>query len=213
MRRLETVALGLAVTASAVSALAALPPAAAWEIGPWVRGRNYSVGMPAQPAEAPGGGLAFAFPLEGRGQIDAMTTATGPLAGARKIVVRYRVDAGRGTRFVPDEVPEETATVSLYFQRRGDTWTARGRYASYRWYAPARAVFPLTPGTHTMTVRLDEEWINVAYLPSSQDPEGYAAALAETARVGLAFGSIALRSHGVYATGPARFTLLGFDIE
>src|SRR5690606_38161200 len=126
-------------------------PAGSWEIGPWVRGKNYSVGMPARPSPARGGGLAMDFPGPG-GQVDALTVATGPLAGARRITVHYRIDAARGTRFVPDEVPAETATGSLYFQRAGDTWTARGRYGSYRWYAPPRAVFPITPGTNTMTV-------------------------------------------------------------
>jgi hypothetical protein len=194
-------------------AVAALPPAAAWEIGPMVRGRNYSIGMPSRPAAAPGGGLTFQFPIAGSGEIDALTTAAAPLAGAREIRVRYRIDAARGTRFVPSETPDQTATVSLYFQRRGDTWSARGRYGSYRWYAPMSAVIPLRPGVHTMTVRLDDDWRNVHGVPHPQDPAGYAAALSETARIGLAFGSAGLRSHGVYATGPARFTLLGFDVR
>lgn len=201
-----------AATMLAGAGAAAMPPADLWEIGPWVRGRNYSVGMPARPVPARGGGLAMDFPTAG-GEVDALTVASGPLAGARRITVRYRIEAARGTRFVAAEVPAETATVSLYFQRAGDNWTARGRYGSYRWYAPARAVLPLTPGTHTMTVAIDEPWVNVHFQPNSQDPRGYEAALAGTARVGLAFGSAGLRSHGVYATGPARFTLLSFDIE
>jgi hypothetical protein len=194
-------------------AVAAMPPAQAWEIGPSIRGRNYSVGMPAQPVAARGGGVAFDFPVEGRGQIDAMITDVGPLAGARQITMRYRIDAARGTRFVADESPDQPATVSLYFQRRGDNWSARGRYASYRWYVPARAVVPLEPGVHTVTVGFDEPWGNVYGVENSQDPAGYRAALEDTARLGVAFGSSGLRSHGVYATGPARFTLLALDIE
>jgi len=214
MIRFKTTLLALAATASLIAGAAvAMPPAEAWEIGPLIRGRNYSVGMPLQPSPVRGGGLAMEFPVAGRGQLDALTTATGPLAGARRIVVRYRIDAAPETRFVADEAHDETASVSLYFQRRGDSWTAKGRYGSYRWYAPARAVFPLTPGTHTMTVGLDEDWVNVHFRPRAQDPDGFEGALADTGRVGLAFGSLSLRSHGVYATGPARFTLLGFDIE
>jgi len=194
-------------------AVAAMPPAQAWEIGPSIRGHNYSVGMPAQPIAARGGGVAFDFPVAGRGQIDAMITNVGPLAGARQITMRYRIDAARGTRFVADETPDQPATVSLYFQRRGDNWTARGRYGSYRWYVPGRAVIPLEPGVHTVTVRFDEPWGNVNGVVNSQDPAGYRAALEDTARLGIAFGSSGLRSHGVYATGPARFTLLALDIE
>jgi hypothetical protein len=206
-------AAAVAAALAAPIALAAMPPAAAWEIGPQVRGRNYSVGMPARPSPGPGGSLVMDFPVAGRGQDDALTTAVGALAGARKITLRYRIDAARGTRFVADETPDQPATVSLYFQQAGDTWTARGRYASYRWYVPDRAVIPLTPGEHTVTVAFDEVWTNVMGQPNSADPRGYAAALEDTTRIAIAFGSPSRRSHGVYATGPARFTLLALDIE
>lgn len=204
---------GIGAAMASPAALAVPPPASVWEIGPWVRGRNYSIGMPSTPRRAPRGALAFDFPIVGRGQIDAMTTGTGPLSAARQITVRYRVDAAPGTRFIADETPGEPATVSLYFQRRDDNWTARGRYASYRWYAPSRAVVPLAPGTHTMIVRFDEQWTNVRGQAISQDPEGFRAALQDTARIGLAFGSGSRRSHGVYANGPASFTLLEFQIN
>lgn len=194
-------------------ALAAMPPAGAWEIGPIARGKNYSVGMPAHPSPGPEGTLAMDFPVAGAGQVDALTAAIGPLDGVRQITLRYRIDAARGTRFVADETPDEPATVSLYFQRAGDTWTAKGRYASYRWYAPRRAVIPLAPGERTVTVRLDETWTNVYSKPNHAVPADFAAALENTARIGIAFGSASRRSHGVYATGPARFTLLALDFE
>ena len=215
MTRIKTALLALsAVTAFAVPvALAALPPAAAWEIGPWVRGRNYSVGMPASPSQTRDGGLAFDFPVAGRGQIDAMTTASGPLAGARQITLRYRIDARRGTRFIADDYPNEPGTVSVYFQRRGDNWSGQGRYQSYRWYSPARTVIPLAPGVQTVTMRLDETWINVFGKTNSEQSAGFASALVDTARIGLAFGSSSARSHGVYASAPARFTLLSLEIE
>lgn len=178
-----------------------------------MRGRNYSEGMPAQPSAAPSGGVTFAFPVAGRGQIDAMTTAVGPLAGSHQITMRYRIDAAPGTRFVADETPNEPATVSLYFQQRGDNWSGAGRFASYRWYVPVRAVIALAPGERTVTVRLDEPWTNVNGQPNTQDPMGFTAALENTHSLGFAFGSGSRRSHGVYTTGPARFTLLSLDIQ
>lgn len=190
----------------------AMPPAQAWEIGPNIRGRNYSVGMPSQPNPASNGSVSFEFPRNG-GEVDAMTTAVRPLAGAREVTMRYRVDAPRTTRFVSAETPDQTATVSLYLQQAGDNWTARGRYASYRWYVPTSAVVPLSPGEHTVTVRFDEVWTNVNGVPNTQDPEGFASALDRTGRLGVAFGTSSARSHGVYATGPARFTLLALDIR
>jgi hypothetical protein len=202
-------------TASLASSVTAMPPAEAWEIGPWVRGRNYSVGMPNNPSQAPGGGVSFEFPLEGRGQVDAMTTAIGPIAGASEITVRYRVEAERTTRFIAYETPGEAATVSVYFQRAGDNWSGKGRYESYRWYIPAHAVKILSPGEHTIRVRLDEVWTNVFSQPNTnaEQRELYGAALGNTARIGIAFGSVSRRSHGVFATGPSRFTLLNVDVQ
>lgn len=194
-------------------ALAAMPPSEAWEIGPMVRGENYSIGMPAHPRPGPKGSLIVDFPVEGAGQVDALTTSLGPLAGARQVTLRYRVDAAPGTRFIPDEAHNETATVSLYFQRTGDNWSARGRFASYRWYAPSQAVVPLAPGVHKITVQFSDNWTNVYGKPKDAVGAEFADAMKNTDRIGLAFGSLSMRSHGVYATGPARFTLLGMDIE
>ena len=203
---LSLIALGAAAVSTALSAM---PPPETWEIGPQIRGRNYSVGMSSHPSVTSKGEPTFAFPQ--RGQIDALTTAVGPLAGARKITFRYRIDAVSDARFVSSETPAETPTVSLYFQQAGDNWSGRGRYASYRWYVPRRAVIPLSPGEHSVTVRLDETWTNVNGTPNTQDPQGFASALANTGRIGVAFGTSSARSHGVYATGAARFTLLGLE--
>lgn len=197
----------------ATPAPAQMPPAQAWDIGPWVRGRNYSEGMPAHPSPLPGGKLAFDFPLAGQGQIDAMTTRVSSLTGARQITLRYRIDAAPDTRLVADETPGEPATVSLYFQRQGDNWSAKGRYGSYRWYVPGRAVIPLAVGERTITIPLDETWTNVNGVPNNQDFAGFAQALANSSRIGIAFGSASRRSHGVHATGPARFTLLALEID
>ena len=190
-----------------------MPQATDWDIGPVIRGRNYSVGMPPHPTQARDGSLSMEFPIAGAGQVDALTTAVGPLAGARRITLRYRVDAARRTQFMADETPDQPATVSLYFQRSGDSWSGKGRFASYRWYAPGRAVVPLTPGQHSITIGFDEIWTNVNGQPSNAAGIGFADAMQDTARIGIAFGSAARRSHGVYATGPAKFTLLGLDID
>lgn len=212
MRSMKTTPLLIMFAAAlAPVALAAMPPASAWDIGPQIRGRNYSVGMPATPEPSREGGVSFEFPQ--RGEVDAMTTSMGPLIGAREVTFQYRIDAAHGAKFISAETPDQTATISLYFQRNGDNWTARGRYASYRWYSPPRAVVPLTPGTYEVRVRFDEAWTNVNGLPNSQDPEGFVSALKDTGKVGIAFGTSSARSHGVYATGPARFTLLALDFR
>ena len=189
--------------------------AQAWEIGPIVRGRNSSVGMPPAPTPAGRGWyFDFPFPSEQAGHVHYVTFRPGSLAGKSRIVVRYRVEAASGVSFVPRDRPQEPATVSLYLQRRGDNWSGRGPYQFYRWFAPPSTVKRIQPGVHEMTVSLnDGRWLGVSGGRRAQDNRAaFAAALARTDRVGLLFGSSSRRGHGVYATGPARFTLVSFRI-
>ena len=188
---------------------------ASWEIGPTIGARNYSQGMP--PAPVPQGrGWYFDFPSprDGGGSVHYVTTPTGSLEGARRIVVRYRIAAARGARFIAGQTPDFPATVSLYLQRGGDGWSGRRGYEFYRWYAPNPSMRQLAPGVGEIVVSLDDPtWISVQGRPSGDFPEQFAAALRETGRVGLVFGSQQARGHGVYATAPARFTLESFRVE
>ncbi len=188
--------------------------AASWEIGPIIRGKNYSQGMPLRP-QPTRTGWSFDFPVGSReaGHVHYVTFRPGPVAPRSRIVVRYRVDARAGTRFVPQESPELRGTVSLYFQRRGDNWSAKGRYEYFRWYAPGATVREIAPGEHEISVRIDDpDWISVQARTAGSNPAALQAALADIDRIGLVFGSTAARGHGVYATAPARFTLLSFRI-
>jgi len=203
-----------ALTLLAGASPAAAQDAASWEIGPIIRGKNYSQGMPLRP-QPTRNGWSFDFPVGSReaGHVHYVTFRPGPIAPRSRIVVRYRVDARAGTRFVPQESPELRGTVSLYFQRRGDNWSAKGRYEYFRWYAPGATVREIAPGEHEISVRLDDpNWISVQARTAGSNPAALQAALADIDRIGLVFGSTAARGHGVYATAPARFTLLSFRI-
>jgi hypothetical protein len=205
----------LCAAALAPAASAQVPPAEAWEIGPWIKGKNYSVGMPLHPAPTRGG-WAFDFPHASReaGHVHYVTFNPRAVSNGSRIVVRYRVTAAPRTRFVPQEHPDLPGVVSLFLQRRGDTWTAKGRYEHFRWYAPDASVQALSPGVHTMTVSLrDADWISVFGKRAAENPEAFRASLADTSRIGLVFGSTSARGHGVFATAPARFELLDFRIE
>lgn len=205
---------GAAALQQPAPAAFAAPPAEAWQIGPVIRGRNYSVGMPPGPDPA-GSGWSFDFPFPDAraGHVHYVTFRSGALAGASRIALRYRIEAAPGVRFVPQEQPGETATVSLVIQQRGDNWSGRGPYEFYRWYAPGRSVREIAPGEYEMVVGLDERWTSVGGRGNDEFPRGYRDALAATDQVGLVFGSTSRRGHGVFATGPARFTLLSFRIE
>src|SRR5690606_28624779 len=94
----------IAVAAAAVPALAALPPAQAWEIGPVIKSRNYSHNMPLRPTPTREGfQIDFPWPDARAGHIHYVTFRHGPLEGKRRIVMRYRIDAEPGVRFVPQD--------------------------------------------------------------------------------------------------------------
>lgn len=193
----------------------ASPPASAWQIGPIIDGRNYSERMPLHPTPAENGWtFDFPYPDRGAGNVHYVTFDHGSLTGKSEITVRYRVEAKRGAMFVPTELAQMPATVSLYFQRRGDNWRAKGRYEHYRWYAPGGAVDVIAPGVHEMTVSLtDGKWSSVQGKSAAANPQAFAAAIREAERVGLLFGTMRRRGHGVFATAPARFTLIDFEIR
>jgi hypothetical protein len=192
---------------------AATPAAEAWEIGPIIRSKNYSVGMPLIPtASGRGWHFDFPYPSVDAGHVHYLTFNHGPLTGKRKIVMRYRIDAPRGVRFVPREHPDLPATLSFFFQRRGDSWSGKGRYEAYRWYSPEHSLVSLRPGEHELVVDLQDSWISVWGHAAPTNPYAFRDAIDGAERVGFVLGSRQGRGHGVYATGPARFTVLSFEV-
>ncbi|MGV1681739.1 hypothetical protein [Sphingopyxis sp. NJF-3] len=185
-----------------------------WEIGPVIRSKNYSVGMPPHPVRL-GKGWYFDFPYPDlrSGHVHYVTFNPGSLAGKSRIIIRYKVKADQNVRFVSREYPDRTATVSLFFQRSGDTWTAKGKFNHYRWYAPSTTIQAIEPGVHEMIVDLsDRNWVPVSGGARNFDVEAFNEALVHSSRIGLVFGTAGGRGHGVFATGPARFTLIDFRI-
>jgi hypothetical protein len=203
-------ALTLGVLGSAAGTAAV--SAEGWTIGPIIRGKNYSVGMPLYPEPTPRG-WAFDFPAPRQGHVHYVTLDGGPISRDARITIRYRVSATRGARFVAQETPEQPATVSLYFQRAGDSWKMR-THEFHRWYAPPATVRALAAGEGTISIRFDDpNWISVAGRPAADHPQAFLAALRDAERVGIVFGSASARGHGVFATAPARFELLDFAIR
>lgn len=189
------------------------PAAHAWQIGPIIRGRNYSVGMPLHPSPAPRGWqVDIPYPSREAGHVHYLTFLHGPLAGKSKIVMRYRIDAAPGTRFIAQEsgLP---ATLALYFQRRGDNWSGRGQYETFRWYS-GHALQEISPGVHEITVDLEETWTPVmGSTTGATRDRAFREALADADRVGFVLGSRQGYGHGIYATGPARLTVLSYEVR
>lgn len=103
------------------------------------------------------------------------------------------------------------AGIKLWFQRRGDDWSAAIGGGSYRWWSTDRSVLaenfeqvralqvPLTP----------DRWTNVN---GRSDPAGFAAALADCSSVGITFGGGNFAGHGVnLLSGSAVFDMRQFS--
>lgn len=220
-REMKRAILATLISAAAVGAtLAPLnvatandPAAEEWSIGPTIRGRNYSVGMPSRlQAGQDGPSFEFPYPNSTAGHVHAITVPVRSLAGAKRITLTYRIDAASGVRFYGQE-NGGPGWLSLFFQQRGDKWTAKGQYGTYRWYSPDERIVTLRPGVHTISIRLNEEWNAVVSWKRSTNPAGFKAAVENAASVGFVFGSSSGLGHGVYATGPTKFTILDFRID
>jgi hypothetical protein len=208
-----------ALVVASVPAAAALAPAAAnyvdaraWTIGPIIRGRNYSPGMPLHPTPRRSGGWQIDLP-RAPGSVHYVTFPHGSLAGKSRIVMRYRVEADPGVRIVPPSDPSGDSIITLYFQRAGDRWTGRGRYEAYRWYATFASQRPISRGSHVMVAPLDGNWTAVETSSARSNPGAFRAALSGADQVGFVLGGGDGFGHGVYATGRARLIVTEFRVE
>ena len=214
LRSATILALTLAASVGASPAAAAAaqtPPADSWTIGPIIRGRNYSRGMPLRPTPRRGGGFVIDLP-QAPGSVHYVTFRHGSLAGKRRIVMRYRVEANAGVRLVPRTAPQGNAMITPYFQRAGDSWNARGPFEAYRWYATFATQNP-TPGEHVIVAPLDGNWTAVETSSARTNPAGFRDAVANADQVGFVLGGGDGYGHGVYATGRARLIVTEFRVE
>ena len=184
----------------------------AWVIGPVIRGRNHSVDMPLHPSPGRGGTWHIDLP-QAPGSVHYVTFPHGSLAGKRRIVMRYRVEADPGVRIVPTTSPQSPSIITLYFQRGGDNWSARGRFETYRWYATFASQSPIVPGEHEMVAPLDGNWTAVMTSSARTEPAAFREALAHADQVGFVLGGGDGYGHGVHATGGARLIVTDFRVE
>jgi hypothetical protein len=160
-------------------------PAATWEIGPTIDGKNYSTGSVS------GNVITVA-------DVHYVTRLTGPLSGT--IRLSFHLDApltGTGCGTAP-------ATASLYFQQAGDDWATDGK----RWWATFATVTLDHAGDYTMVAPLDGPWTSVERKTALLNPQDFADAKARAARVGFTLGNCTGYGHG--ATGLAKLTITAF---
>jgi hypothetical protein len=191
---------------SSASPLAISLDPARWQIGPIIRGQNYSPGMPFHPAAATSG-WSFTFPAQ-----DGVHYVTTPLSEpliCRQLNVRFSI-AGPG-RLVPTQ-GDPPARIRLFLQRRGDDWSGFGAYEFYRWWSISNVV--LEAGKYELTAPLvPDQWFSV-FGKRGDHPAAagqFAAAIADLHAMGQTFGGM-FAGHGVFAVGGlSRFTLESYE--
>lgn len=191
---------------------AAASDARSWTIGPIIRGRNHSVGMPLHPTPRRGGGWHIDVPRL-PGSVHYVTFPHGSLAGKRRIVMRYRIEAARGARLLASSDGRSPGLVTLYFQRRGDNWSGRGRFETYRWYATFATQSQPGPGEHVIVAPLDGPWTAIETSSAATSPAAFRQAVAAAGEVGFVLGGGDGFGHGVSATGPVRLIVTDFRVE
>jgi hypothetical protein len=182
-----------------------------WVIGPIIGGRSYSPGMPLHPSPGPGRAWHVELPHQ-PASLHAVTFRQGSLARMSRIVMRYRIEAAPGVRIEPTTAPGGVGLLTLFFQRSGDNWSARGRYEAYRWYATF-ATKPMTPGEHEIVATLNANWTAVQVSSARNNPAGFSDAVINADHVGFVLGGGEGYGKGVFATGPARLVVTDFRVE
>jgi len=211
MKNRMKMVLGLAVLGLA-SAAVSMPNASAWTIGPITNRGNYSRGVPLHPVPGPGRAWHIDLPGPG-GSVNYVTYRHGSLAGKRRIVMRYRIEAAPGVRIVPRTAPGSPSIITLYFQRGGDNWSGRGRFEAFRWYASFASQSPISAGEHVIVAPLSGNWTAVERSSARNNPAAFGDALANADEVGFVLGGGNGYGHGVFATGPARLVITDFRVE
>jgi len=196
----------------AEAAPASVPDASVWTIGPIIKGRNYSQGVPLQPTRNRAGGWYIDIP-GAPGSVHYVTFPHGSLAGKSRIRMRFKVDLAPGAQIVPLTAPQAPSMLTLYFQRAGDGWSIKRGFEDFRWYATFATLTPITPGEHEIVAPLTANWTAVQSSSARNNPGGFAAAVNNADQVGFVLGGGDGYGHGVFATGPARITVTTFRVE
>jgi len=179
-----------------------------WVIGPILPdGRNTSKGYPERPETGAGFVCAFDFVPGGYNHVHYLTRDREPINGAT-LIVEYEFEAADGVRFASQE-GNGPAWITPFIQRSGDDFTAMGDMTYYRWWANVFTT-AIEPGRATLSIPLQSKfWCHTMGVGGD---DFFRTALASNGRWGVTFGGPTGLGHGVYSTGPARFTLHRMEV-
>jgi len=197
---------------AAAQRVATVAPPGYWVIGPIIRGRNYSKGMPLHPTPRRGGGFEIELP-RAPGSAHYVTFRHGSLLGKRRISMRYRIEAEPGARVVATSIPKFPGLITPFFQRSGDNWGGKGRFETYRWFATF-ATREIQPGAYAIVAPLNARWTAIETSNAFDAPAAFRDAVANADQVGFVLGGGDGYSHGVHVVGGrARLVVTEYRID
>lgn len=179
-----------------------------WIIGPIVHGTNYSKGLPLRPHETDDG---WEFELDVGQEADGVTRDCNGLAGVKAIRFGLTVSDNPNAKLYPSEFPDRQAGITVFFQRRGDNFSGRGKYETYRWYSKS---FPIKPGGFVdVDVPLEPAaWKAVGSTHGTDAPDLFKLAVENAGRIGIGFGSPGGRMHGICTTAPVEIEMFAWEL-
>jgi hypothetical protein len=153
-----------------------------------------------------------------------------PILTCKNFAMSGQINASSGVSFKAND-PSDTATTmscGLYLEEVGDNLSGAGNFAYYRWWSHSARV-TLQNGVFSGSTSFDNlsDWSSIfgeyatqttvdanigGGKPTQSPHQGFAAALANPAWIGITCGGFFF-GHGVYATGPATFTMNSFSIQ
>lgn len=196
------------------------PPAdimapAGWQIGPVIKRQegyvNYSNGVASKPGSHPEG-WQFKFPVAG-GNVNYVTVPTGSLAGKQGIRMQFRIEGDPDVKLRGKGCGDSPTAITVYLQRKGDDWSGRGEYETYRWWASFASLGAPQLGEHEIYAPFAGRWTAIQTSNSEDAPDKFKTALTNAGRIGFTFANCEGYGHGAFATGPARFVMTSFRVE
>lgn len=179
----------------------------AWEIGPIVGTRNYSLGLPVNPTKHPEG---FEFAISPTAEPHYITKATGPLTAYKAIRMRYRVEGPSEAHIYGKGCSEASGSaVTLYIEHKADDWSRDG----YRWWATQHTVALTGPVEAEIVAPLDGYWSSVFAFTTDTHRAVFNDAKANAARIGFTFANCEGYGHGTRSTLPVKFIVTYFGVE
>ena len=139
------------------------------------------------------------------GSIHYVIKAPPPVTLGQTVSLTFTVEGDGEWKPTEGDPP---ARVRLFLWRKGDNLTGQGEYEFYRFWS-SDSVSINSAGTYTFTEVLDPAKWTAVY--GKGDVNGFNGCLSNLYGVGFTFGGM-FAGHGVYSSGPSKFTVKDYTI-